>query len=470
MLKREFVLLTLGVVVGALLGFAMLSARSVVALDYRAFYCAGMAVRHHANPYHTDALHNCELNATDDLYRERLPTTTLPAPQPLYDIAVFAVLSNLPFALSKAIWGAILGISIFITAASLVRLTGLSPPVIFAVLGISLMADSLALGQIIPVYTAGACAAALLAKEERFAWAGVAATFSLIEPHLGAPIWVALALFAPRSRPTLFVGAATLAFLAFVAGGVSTNIEYFRTVLPLHALSELGSDGQLSLSVILHALGVPDARAVQLGTLSYICMCALGVWAGRLASLRFGNAAFVVAVPAAAAVIGGSFLHTTDLVAAIPLALLLVGFSQLRTAAALALVLLATPWSPASHPMEIVGWFLISGAVAGYILRRCGGLQRRLSLVSAIAIFAILFGLNVWYARTQQLYQERVHPAIAIDPRYPEAGWAQIVHESLSTASVAAWAIRIPSWGGVTLLVVITSAAIRQVRPRLARA
>ncbi len=70
--------------------------------------------------------------------------------------------------------------------------------------------------------------------------------------------------------------------------------------------------------------------------------------AGRVAQ-RTRNDAFVVAIPPAFAVFGGSFIHVTQIAAALPAAALLVAYAprERRTLAVVALLALAVPW----------GWF-----------------------------------------------------------------------------------------------------------------
>lgn len=432
----------------------MLSSRQVVALDFRAFYCSGMALREGHDPYRTEFLRACEAGQTDDWYVKLLPTVTLPAPQPTYDIAFFSLFSLLPFAAAKALWGALIAASMFVTAAALIRLTRVSPAITLAVLVISLIGISISLGQIVPLYLAAACGAALLLQEGKPQWAGAVACLTLIEPHLGLPLCVSLAVWERRSRLPLAIGAGILASIGIAFAGAAANIEYFRTVLPLHALSELDSDGQLSLSVILHALGMSDGRAVQIGTLSYLAVNAIGIWAARPAALRLGSRALLVAVPAATAVVGGSFMHSTEIVAAIPLALLLVPHQPYRAAFAAALVLLAIPWlTSTDDPSRFIGWFALCAMSAGYILRVCGGFGNLASAACAAVVFAAICELSFAYERSRVAYIHSPHtPVAVIDERYPQAGWARVVHATFASQSAPAWLLRAPTWAGLVLL------------------
>lgn len=452
--------IVLGLVLSALIGFAMLSSRQVVALDFRAFYCSGMALREGHDPYRTQYLRACEAGATDESYVQMLSTVTLPAPQPTYDIAFFSLASLLPFALAKAFWGALIAASMFVAALTLIRLTRASPTTTLAVLAISLMGISISLGQIVPLYFAAACTAALLLKQGKPQWAGAAAALTLVEPHLGLPLCVSLALWERRSRLPLALGAGTLAVLGLATAGLNENLEYFRTVLPLHALSELDSDGQLSLSVILHALGMTGARAVQIGNLSYLAVNAIGVWAARPAALALQSPALLAALPAATAVVGGSFMHSTEIVAAIPLALLLVPQPRYRAVFAGALVLLAIPWlTSTDDPGSFIGWYGLCALSAGYILRVCAGLGNLASAACAAVVFAALCEMSFSYQHARALYMHTPHAALAsIDERYPQASWARIVHETFATQSAPAWLLRAPTWARLVLLLGGTAA------------
>lgn len=465
---RAEIVFALGCAFSAILGWGIAAQPSVVALDYHAFYCAGVAVREHRNPYHTQSLRGCELYSTDAQYRARLPGTTLPAPQPMYDLSLFALFAGMPFGMSKAVWGALLGIAVFITAFCLERLTRMPPPVILAVLATSLICNTLALGQIVPVYSAAACGAALLLRQGRTGWAGAAAAVTLIEPHLGLPICVSLAVWCPRSRAPLGLACAALAAIALVVGGVASNVEYVTKVLPLHALSELGSDGQLSLSVILHAVHLPQETALKLGSVSYVFMTAVGVCLARPASLRLQNAALLAAVPAAAAVIGGTFLHGTEIVAALPLALLLVDVKAIKPLAVGILVLLATPWAAQSQPHQMVPWFALSALCTAYVLTKAGGVPWGWSAIWAVVIFVTLCQVNFGYEQQQIAYISHEHAAeVRIDELYPQAGWARVDEGTYWTQNAFSWIMRAPTWLGLICLLYAT--ALLPVHSRTAR-
>ncbi|HET9096205.1 MAG TPA: hypothetical protein VFN37_06060, partial [Candidatus Baltobacteraceae bacterium] len=175
---------------------------------------------------------------------------------------------------------------------------------------------------------------------------------------------------------------------------------------------------------------------------------------------RLRSPALIAALPAATAVVGGSFMHSTEIVAAVPLALLLVPQPRYRAIFVGALVLLAIPWLNATDdPGSFIGWFGLCALSAGYILRVCGGIANLASAACAALIFAALCEMSFSYEHSRQLYMHAPHaPAAAIDERYPQASWARIVHETFATQSAPAWLLRAPTWAGLVLLLGGTAA------------
>jgi hypothetical protein len=118
--------------------------------------------------------------------------------------------------------------------------------------------------------------------------------------------------------------------------------EYLTQVVTAHALSEINNQEQLSLAYVLHLVGVPSALAVTIAKVQYAMMLLLGIVLVRNAAKAYGPA--IVPFGAVSFVlIGGPFLHVTQVVAALPAALLMAGRSKSKSAAAAA-TLLAIPW------------------------------------------------------------------------------------------------------------------------------
>ena len=179
----------------------------------------------------------------------------------------------------------------------------------------------------------------------------------------------------------------------FVAGrgGVAANVSYLTAVVPAHALSEVSRDNQYSLSTIVSALGAPDATAVLVGGIAYVVALVFGVIvAARLA--RNGDPAYLVLIPPAIALLGGSFVHTVEIAAAVPAAFLLCTTAYERSAwLVTTLVLLAVPWMMAtSAALFLAPFFPIAYLVAAF------GFSRSAAYASALASFAgilLLFAL-----------------------------------------------------------------------------
>lgn len=437
--------------------YAAFEAVTTNAFDFRAFYCAGAAVAQGADPYLTASLHTCEMNRTDDAYKAFSSAVTLPAPLPGYDVALFVPLSRVPFPIAKILWNAVLLLAIAAALWALMRLGRVSAACVFAILWLSLVLPSLEYGEVIPISVAGIALASLFAGRAQWRAAAISAIVSLCEPHLGLPVCLALFVLAPATRPWIAAGAAALGALSIATIGVPQNLEYFQTVLPLHALSEIGSDAQLSLSVILYYAGLSGMAAIRIGTIAYAALALIGIaGAGALAS-RYQNGAFIVALPAALALAGGSFMHVTDLPAAFPLAFLIYRHLRpYRTAIAIAVVLLAIPWWHLALLLHqhMYGMAPIAAVVAFYIAWELLEHRAPAALLAGALAFVALVGINHWYVQSSEQYHRNAAPVrVTIDRRYPEASWAWSNARFISTGLPASWALRIPSWGGLLLVI-----------------
>jgi hypothetical protein len=442
------------VVCVAVVALVALTAWRTTNFDFRAFYCAGKAVRQHANPYRTQPLHSCEQNQTDATFSAFSREVALPAPQPGYDIALFAVLAALPFSLASKVWTAALLICLGVLIGAVYRLAKAPVVAVLAAFWLSLGVTSVYLGELIPLCVAALCCALLAARSGRWAFAGLAAGATLVEPHVGLPVCIVLALWAPKARVTLAVSVLTLCALSVGVLGFAQNVEYVAKVLPAHALSEIGFDVQLSLSVVLHGLGLSDNVALRLGAASYIAMLVIAAYVARALAQRFSDNAFIVAVPAAFAVVGGVFMHVTEVAAAIPLVFLLQShIVSSQRALPVALALLAVPWASLPTPVfssVMVGAALAATAVTYVIWEYCGN-SAVVAAFSGAAAFAFAFAVAQWYVLQSNAFlpdQLRV----SIPAMYPEASWSWFVQRYLSTATSSAWLLRVPTWAGLTLL------------------
>lgn len=441
--------------------FIVLRAVSAQNYDFHAFYCAGAVSREGGNPYHAAPMRDCEMHRTDAAFGTRMGSTVLPAPFPGYVIAPMRPISRLPFAIASKLWSVVLLLATVVAIVALCALSGAGVLTVLAAFCLSVGISSIGFGEIVPLYLAAVALAALWAHQERWLLASGAATMTLIEPHLGAPICVALFLWSPRTRFPLALGCLSLAALSLAAMGANANIEYLLRVLPFHALSEIGSDRQLSLAVIAQAAGLPSAGAVFAGWASYAVMVLSALYVSGKLYKANGNAAFVVAVPAAFAVIGGTFVHITQIVAALPLTFLL-----LRTKGAwdgvliAAAVLIAIPWiwllSPALQVAAAVVAFAITWNLTGRKIWVSVGAG------AAVALFSMLLQYAPAAAGSAGT---QVFAAAHIPSQYAEASWALANARELSTGSLEAWLARAPTWTGLLFVAAAALAAARRTVP-----
>jgi len=457
-----------GIVVATLL--AVGAQTSVVARtgfflgDFRAFYCAARVASQGANPYRTEPLRTCERGVVSPAFYRKNPGVTIPAPLPGYAIAALIPFSLLPFGVAATLWVALLLLAWLACIATLSRFAGISWEMSLAVFALSLGALSLPFGEVVPLAVGCTCVAAYAAWSGRWRLAAIFAAGAMIEPHLGLPVCLALAVWAPATRWLLALCFVALGALSFGVLGPSVNLEYFSTVLPAHALSEVTRDTQYSLSALLAAIGVAPGMALRAGALWYVAMLIAGtVAAGKLAK-ETRNAAFIVCVPPAFAVFGGSFIHITQIAAAVPAATLLACCAQARyrNAAIVALLLLVVPWGWVVSPALIVAPIV----PVAYLAWRFWEKNTTVVLLAAIAAGLLVFGLQHLYTLgAPHLGVHGVAPAI--DPRFPEASWSAYSRQG-SAGSLAAWAVRVPTWAALAILVSMLMRQARAFRVRAA--
>lgn len=442
----------------------MLTAALSTNFDFRAFYCAGYAVRMHGNPYHTEPLHTCERTRTDKTFRAFFDEIALPAPQPAYDIAAFSLFAALPFAAASKLWTALL-VACSLTAIFVVRrLCDESLLLVVSAFLLSLCLPSMYLGELVPICVCAIAAAAFFARTSQWSLAGIAAAATLIEPHIGAPVCLSVALWLPRTRLAIALSAAALLAVAVAAVGVQPNVEYLASVLPAHALSEIGSDAQLSLLAILHAAGVPAAMAMRAAAALFVALIVAGlVFAGSLAR-RFDDDAFIVAFPAALSVVGGVFMHVTEMAAALPLVLLLRshagGDRPLLTPV---LVLLAVPWWSLATPMLFgTATGILLAGITIFTLIHASAPENALRAAGwACAIIVVLTIVLRWHD-SSAIHGALMHaPPALLHAPYPESSWKWFNDAYMATGSVPSWLLRGASWTGLCMALAVA------MRPRL---
>lgn len=455
-----------GITIAAALWFAVLTAGMSGNFDFRAFYCAGSAAVHGADPYRTEPLHSCEQYRTDGVYAAFARQTVLPAPQPPYLLPFFEALALLPFGIAAKVWITLLLLCAAGAIVLATRIANVPLAVSAAAFWLSLGITSIYLGESIPLFVCALCAAAYCAQKERWTPAGCCAAATLVEPHLGLAVCASMALWAPRSRTAILGGVAAACAISLVAVGPSVAFEYVQRVLPLHALSELGSDAQLSASVVAHALGATDATALRAGTVSFVLAGALGIVVAPVLASMYRDRAFLVLTPAAFSLIGGVFVHVTDFAAAVPFTLLMLQYAPARRSLpAIALVLLAVPWFALTTPMLLgtIPGCTLAAVVVLFLVRWCSGSNAgALAAAAACAVSGVLL-VHAYQAGTAHLARA---PFAAIPKMYPQASWAAFNAKYGSSSFWAAWVLRALSWSA---LILIAAVACKHVAERPSR-
>ena len=98
----------------------------------------------------------------EDLFFERNPGVTIPAPLPGYALGALVPLSLLPFGVAAALWGLVMLLACVACIVTLARFAGVGWQIALAVFALSLCAISLPFGEVVPLALAAICAAPTL--------------------------------------------------------------------------------------------------------------------------------------------------------------------------------------------------------------------------------------------------------------------------------------------------------------------
>ena len=311
-------------------------------LDFAAFYCGAKTLAQHASPYLNQPLHDCEAATTPSFFA-LYPNVTVPAPLPPYALAAFIPLALLPYAVAKTLWFICLLSCTALVVGLTSKLAHIPASLALAASGVALLGPTAMQLALAPLPIALLMATAFFASKERWNAAAACMIASMIEPHVALPVALALFVCIPAMRLRLLGGALALSALSLILVGPKTLLWYFTVLLPGHAGSELNNLSQFSLTTVLYHAGIAGPLALHIGTAQYAFMLAFGVFIGRLMYRRFADPAFLIVGPAACSVIGGPFIHLTEIAVAIPLICMLT--QRLKTDAIWwALALLSVPW------------------------------------------------------------------------------------------------------------------------------
>lgn len=417
--------------------------------DFRAFYCAAGAVVHGSNPYAASAIYACEREAMPlGLYRAT-PGVAVPAPLPGYALVAFAPLALLPYLAACVAWLVILLATVFSSARALALLLNRSYDAALWALAAGFAIISVPFGELGSVIVVAVLWLAVALRRASWTWAAVAGGVAMILPHVALPALLGVFLFVPQMRTRLLVLAAILLALDVLCGGPGIALSYIRDVLPAHARSEIGSTAQYGMTWILHALRASDSAAIAGGEVSYAVMTLLGLAAARAFVLRRGDRVYAALIPPAFAVLGGTFMHYTQIMVAIPAALLLFErCERARKLFAAAFLLLVVPWAWAlGQPVLILVYALVCGVVSARMLRWSPTAALRVAMASVVLTGAILYaGYHFGPGLATHVHGVTLQGGLA------QASWEQFVRSQRASTGIVWWIAKAPTWIGLLLL------------------
>ena len=428
--------------------------------SFKAFYCAGVAVRERHDPYRVEPLRSCERR----LERGTMPAGYVePAPLPGYVLLPFAILSKLPPKLAAELFSVILALATVASARLLARAMNASDTaILIAFAPLTLL--NVAYGETAPLALLAICAASYFLTKHRWVAAGCAASLALLQPNVGLPAVIAMLLFVPRSRAAIVASVTALIFLSLAALGLAENKEYFAQVLPLMAFAELVASDQYSLSRLLFAVGVSPSLALLLGKIWFACVAVFGVVLAGVLSIRNRQSILVPLLPPAAVLFFGIYLHDIQILIALPAALVIASRVSGRTfgvIAAASVALLVAVWtqniSRTTVALDIAGVFGGLFAVLG------GSWQRRVAIGSIGAVATTLcFMVLAHFQPPPAAGQIVTHAFNASPDDFAAAAWATYLRATAALTRVS-FAPQLAAWLG--LLGLLASALATAVRP-----
>jgi hypothetical protein len=430
-----------------------------LAADFRAFWCGGSAVLHGADPYVTSSLARCEHSpALFGLYAAP-PGLVVPAPLPPYGLAMFVPFALLSFPLAGFVW-ALLTIGALLLCFGLLA-TVLRIPRRMSAWMLLLPAALLWLpyGEATPFALLGALLAASGLQRQRMPLAAIGLALMAIEPHLALGAWICAALVVPRMRLWLALAGVFLIGVSF-AVHPSALLEYVRDVLPLHALAELPRQTQYSASWIANAFGVVSDTALRIGEVTYVLALVAGIWSGYAFSRRWKEPAALVFAPLAAAVIGGTFVHASQVVLAAPFAALLATRESgtLRHVSLIACALLCVPWLQGGQQQGVV--VLATIVVYGIALAvSTFGFALRAAACAAVLALVLAHRFDA------PISHAPAFPVQTASAQFASASWGQYIWREQSEVSVALLAAKMPSWLALLLVIGCAAAALADKEP-----
>jgi hypothetical protein len=430
-------------ILAALIALNPLNRPTYVMGDFRAFYCAGAVIAQHANPYLEEPLRSCERDAGPPFEPAFLRPVALPAPLPPYALALFVPFGLLPFPLAAMLYGLLLIAAMTAATALFARVTGVSSVLLNVVFAAITATVTYYVGQPVPLVFLALAAAALFARNGRWAAAGACAVAASIEPHVALPALAGMFVALPRTRLPIAVSGAALAAVGVFAVGFATSVAYVRDVVPAHALAN-AFEWQFSLTSVLTSLGVSAPLAIRSGELMFAAMVALGVAVALRLRKLTGDAAVMVLIPPAFGVFGGVHVHFQQLAVAFPAILYVFArYPHVRALAAGGLALAMIPWNVMSSTVLAGLSPLLAGTFGWLSVGRRGGLV--LSVAAALIGFSLLAFALAGLGPPPAHFVPHPYPPGAL----AEASWGDFSRSTLMRPSLMMQWLRVPTLLGI---------------------
>jgi hypothetical protein len=442
-----------------------------VARDFKTFYCAGATANAGGDPYLVVPFERCGTPPGEPL-PGFAAAGVWAAPIPPYDVALFRAVALLPYRAAAVLWLAVSLVALSFAVVAIASTTGAPLLIVFAAFALPLFYGNLEWGQLPPLVAGALVAAALAIRRGAFAWAGVAAAVTLLEPHIGLVVCAATFLWLPRARIAVAACVAALALAALAAVGPAVNVAYLHTVLPLQALAEVPAQNQYSFTWLAYVAGASQALALKLGSLSYVFAALLGIALAGLASRRRAMEPLVPALPAAAVVLGGAFVHDTQTAISLVPAAMLLGYVRHPHRLLLAGIALQAPvwyvdqWVQHPYSLVRIESLLAFAVVVGYGVG--GDVRRRVAggVLAAAAYLAVTYVLLHLPDRTLRVPESAAAYARALGDavRYTTGAWGVHIRADAIArdSTLRALAFKLPVWCG--LACVLAAAALTVVR------
>ncbi|GAC1302561.1 MAG: hypothetical protein NVS2B3_19250 [Vulcanimicrobiaceae bacterium] len=441
-----------------------------VARDFQAFYCAGATSNAGGNVYLASDFDRCGAGPS-------VPIPTFArsgvwaAPLPPYDVALFRIFALAPYRTAAIAWLLLSLGALTLTVVLVARLSGRPCVGIFAAFAMPIYYGNVQWGQLPPIVIAAVTVAAYALRIGAYRTAGIASIASLIEPHLGIPVCLAVGLCVPRARTSLAIGALVLGLASVASVGFATNVEYYRTILPLHAAAEAPAENQYSATWLAYVAGVPERIALTLGSLSYLFTTLLGLIAARALVRRTGSQEFLPVVPPAFAVLGGVFVHDTQIGVSLLLGIMLLALARDSRLVWLGLFceipfFYVETWT--THPFSLVrAESLVAVVASAYLLPRWNSPRQRLlatvgsGLAYAIVSLAILHAPTIPIrTATNAVAYER---SLGANRAYTTGQWGIHIRNqpATSVSTIRSLASKMPRWLGLFVFIAATFAIVR---------